>query len=417
MHIVYLSHRVPYPPDKGEKIRTYHQILFLMNLGHKVTVLAPIENEGEKKLAERLSKKLGVNVITRSLSFHGLRKAMALLKGEAMSFRHFYSPALRKDLDAINNSQKLDAIICTSAPMAKYLTQSPNLIAKHDSGSTKWLMDFMDLDSEKWQQYHRVANGIMRWIYAREAKLIRNEELKIYDGFDTAFFISQNEVDLFSQFLVDNVKLHAAGNGLDTTQFYPPTNPVKTVNPVFLFTGVMDYKPNEDAVLWFFDAIWPDVVRQWPNAKYIIAGMQPSGKIKALGNQPGVTVTGYVEDMLPFFHGATMFVAPFRLARGVQNKILQAFACGLPVVTTSKGAEGINCQHKKHLLVGDTEQEILKHIKYLVEHQDFARIMASEALNLIRQSYSWEGQLKVLDNALSFRKTETGEVKEAVEAR
>ncbi|MHA7881215.1 MAG: TIGR03087 family PEP-CTERM/XrtA system glycosyltransferase [Saccharospirillum sp.] len=400
MNILYLSHRVPYPPQKGEKIRTYHQIRSLVQAGHRVTVMAPVESAQEAAHGIALAEHLGTEVITRPLPNAKVRKLLALFRNRAISLQHFYSPLLQQALNAWSLDYTPDAVVCTGAAMAEYLLQSDALQNAHNQGQTRWLMDFMDLDSDKWTQYASLTRFPMRLVYKREARLVAAQERTIYDAFDASFFISQNEVTLFERRIQDSQKLHVSGNGLDTQAFYPSVDTPNSQHPIFLFAGVMDYKPNEDAVLWFAQALWPTLQQRHPDAEFIIAGMQPSTKIQNLAELKGITVTGYVDDILPYFHRATVFVAPFRLARGVQNKILQAFACGLPVVTTSKGAEGINCQHTQHLLIGDTEAELLQHIQTLINEPQLAKELSEAALSLIQHQYSWESQLEPLVRAL-----------------
>jgi len=146
-------------------------------------------------------------------------------------------------------------------------------------------------------------------------------------------------------------------------------------------------------VLWFVKTQWPEVRARWPDARFVIAGMTPSNRVQALAEHDGIEVTGYVTDILPYYHRADVFIAPFRLARGVQNKILQAFACGVPVVTTGKGAEGIACQHNEHLLVGETPDAMIEAIDRLVNNADLVQRLKNNALSLVQQSYSWQGQL------------------------
>jgi sugar transferase (PEP-CTERM/EpsH1 system associated) len=265
------------------------------------------------------------------------------------------------------------------------------------------LMDFMDLDSDKWQQYADHASWPMRWVYQREAKLVCRAEHQIYQQFDHCFFISDNEVQLFARQLYDASKVSALANGLDTSAFYPATYPANPTPPVFLFVGVMNYKPNEDAVLWFVESMWPEVRKRHPDARFVIAGMSPSSRIQQLAEQKGVEVTGYVDDILPYFHKASIFIAPFRLARGVQNKILQAMACGLPVITTPLGAEGIDCEPGVHLLTAVTDADFIDRIEQVLQDSEIRSTLQSKGPELIRQHYSWEGVLQMLPHWLEYR--------------
>jgi len=240
-------------------------------------------------------------------------------------------------------------------------------------------------------------------VYGREARLINRVELRSYQRFDECFFISANEVDLFSMQLPENRKLSVLGNGINTSSFFPVREEDAARKPTFLFTGVMNYKPNEDAVLWFVDVLWERIRAEWPDAEFIIAGMDPSSRIKQLGKLPGITVTGLVEDIVPFYQKADIFVAPFRIARGVQNKILQALACGLPVITTRLGLEGINATPGEDILVADTEQEFFEAIKKILETETLYNSLSLNGVELIQREYSWDSVLQGLAKAIEVK--------------
>jgi sugar transferase (PEP-CTERM/EpsH1 system associated) len=272
--------------------------------------------------------------------------------------------------------------------MAEYIYQSS--IIKRSNTKLRILMDFMDLDSDKWQQYAHISNWPMKSIYQREAKLLSHYEAKITHDFDCCFFITDDEVELFKA-RVDNAgKVLTLGNGIDTKNFMPATVAPNNTAPVLLFTGVMDYKPNVDAVLWFVEQVWPTILVKYPDAQFIIAGMNPCSSVSELSKMQGITVTGYVDDILPYYHQADYFVAPFRLARGVQNKVLQAFACGLPVISSPMGAEGIACQEDHDILLANSAIEFVERIQYLVQNKALTEQLIINALSLVRQHYSWQ---------------------------
>ncbi len=399
MKIIYLSHRIPFPADKGEKIRTFHQLKYLLSQGFDITVLSPVSDDNEVLFATQLEQALPLRVVTARLGPAWLRKLKGLISRQALSVSHFYSSALAEKLTETVRTSLPDAIVCTSSAMACYLEslRQKQLIPS----SCRVLMDFMDLDSDKWQQYAAQSSGPWRWIYQREARLIDNAEQMAHANFDHCFFISANETNLFCARLGTSAKVSVLANGIDTQEFYPAHKPLNAAAPVFLFTGVMDYLPNEDAVLWFVKSCWQQVLQQWPAARFIIAGMQPSQKIQQLARIQGITVTGYVNDILPYYHQADVFIAPFRLARGVQNKILQAMACGIPVITTTLGAEGIACRHGEHLLLADDEQEILRQITAVLTKPELYGALQQAGPALIQQTYSWEGVLQALPALLT----------------
>ena len=363
MEIVFLSHRVPFPPNKGEKIRTYYQVKHLAAQGHKVVVFSPVENEEDIGNAQQLKQALCEEVI-----YHRKPNALSHLKGLAtnkpLSVTNFHSQGLQQKLEQYLSSNRVNAIICTSSSMAEYVFK----LDKQYLDNTRLIMDFMDLDSDKWHQYTQMKPFPMNSVYQREAKLLSAYEQRIHREFDASFFISKNEVDLFLKTEQDLGKLHVVANGLDTSSFQPVDNKPAT-GPNLLFTGVMDYLPNIDAVCWFVENVWPALREKLPEAKFFIAGMNPSSKVKALESYPGVVVTGFVDDIRPYFDQAHIFVAPFRIARGVQNKVLQAFASGLPTVGTVMAAEGINCNNGEHMLITESAEDMLNSIVWLTTQQ------------------------------------------------
>lgn len=398
-----LSHRIPFPANKGEKIRTFHQIQYLVDCGHEITVLAPYEHADEIGYGRALEERLETKVIMFPLRAKWLRLARGLVTNDALTLSYFYSAGLQTAFDRLLSSGEYDAVLCTGSAMATYVFRNPELARRDTPAQPRLIMDFMDLDSDKWRQYQASSGLPMKLVYGREAKLINRVELRSYELFDECFFISANEVDLFSRQLTENRKLRVLGNGIDTNAFFPAREVGSAHKPVFLFAGVMNYKPNEDAVLWFVDALWERIRAEWPDAEFIIAGMDPSSRIKQLGREPGITVTGFVEDIVPFYQGADVFVAPFRLARGVQNKILQALACGLPVITTRLGLEGINAKPGEDILVADTGQEFFEATKKLLETEDLYSSLSVNGEELIQREYSWNSVLQGLARAIEVK--------------
>jgi sugar transferase (PEP-CTERM/EpsH1 system associated) len=401
--ILVLSHRIPFPPNKGEKIRTYHQIQFLASRGHEIVVLSPYEGEAESGFARELERELSIEVMMFPLRAKWLRLLWGLATNRPLTVSYFYSSELQRAFDDLVASSKCDAVLCTSSAMASYVFRSEGLAKERGLPGTRLIMDFMDLDSDKWNQYQANSALPMSLVYSREARLVSRLETDSYQAFDACFFVSANESLLFAEQLPESSKVRVMGNGIDTDVFFP--DPIRQVSghPVFLFTGVMNYRPNEDAVEWFVDAVWPSILSAWPEAEFIVAGMDPSPKIQQLGKIKGITITGFVQDIVPFYQKATVFVAPFRLARGLQNKILQSLACGLPVVTTSLGLEGINAKDGIDLLVADGEQEFITKIERLMTEPSLYRRLSENGPRLIQREHSWSSILRDLADAVEVR--------------
>lgn len=390
-----VAQRVPYPPNKGEKLRTYHQIARLVQLGYDVTVHALQHDEQDISDAEALSKELGIAVHTYPLKAKWRRYLWSLARGQALSVGAFYSKGLQKKVNDLLKRHE-DVMLFSASSLSYYVFAGAGR-----EGSPHLLMDFMDVDSDKWAQYASMASFPMSWIYRRESEKIKSLESKTNQQFTQTFLIADEEVALFHNNVCHHKEVKVLGNGLDFKRFYPAKTEEPNSNPNFLFTGVMDYKPNIDAVCWFVEHCWPGIKAHTPQATFIIAGMNPSEKIKALAKDKSIQVTGFVDDILPYFHKATAFVAPFRMARGVQNKVLQASACALPIITTSMGAEGIPFASEQTMYVANTDEDFIASCVDVVNNPVRANQKAQQGFTAIREAYSWEQQLKPLEDTLA----------------
>lgn len=397
MNILFLSHRIPFPPNKGEKIRTFHQLKHLANSGHNVSVVAPYEDDVELDYFSALKEEYCQHVVGIKLGHKIPRLLKGLFNSKALSVANFYSADLQTAFDDILRKHSFDAIICSASSMAEYVFKSNNL---HSENRPVLLMDFMDLDSDKWRQYSEKSVFPMKWVYQRETKLISRFEIEIAKKFNACFFITESEKSLFCKAEGAGENIYAVENGMDTRAFKPAPNKVFPDQPILLFTGVMDYAPNIDAVVWFVENVWQKVLEKWPQAKFYIAGMSPTEKVKALSAKQGVVITGFVDDILPYFDQASVFVGPFRIARGVQNKVLQAFACGLPVITTSMGAEGIRCKDGDSVLLAQSPDDFLQQLINLNENDTLRNEITENALQVIHQHYAWESVLRPFEDVL-----------------
>jgi sugar transferase (PEP-CTERM/EpsH1 system associated) len=398
VNILLLSHRVPFPPNKGEKIRTFYQLKCLSELGHQIHLFSPYENKADLAHFNTLAETLCTTVKAAPLKHKALRLVKGIAKNQSLSIANFYDKNLQRHVDLFLSDNTVDAILCTASSMAEYIFKSS--VLKTINKKPLLIMDFMDVDSDKWGQYKQNSPFPMSMIYAREQYLLSKYEKRIVEQFDACYLIAQAEVTLFNQQVIQSDKVQVMGNGLDTIAFYPAKEKEANPYPIFLFTGVMDYKPNVDAVVWFAEKCWGDIIKQHPRARFIIAGMNPNRDVMKLVDLTGIEVTGFVDDILPYYHQADIFVAPFRLARGVQNKVLQAFSCALPVISTPMGAEGIRCQADRDILIASSPEQFIQQANKLIDQPTLAQSIGESALQIIQQHYSWPSQLQPLVNLL-----------------
>ncbi len=399
MDLLFLSQRVPFPPNKGEKIRTFHQIDYLSKQ-HEIAVFTPAASPKEVKYFQQLARKycsLGGSTAPTSKT----KLLKGLIQNKPLSVANFYSVTLQRQFDERLAQGDIDAIVCTASSMAEYIFRSKSLRNLTIKGEQpKLVMDFMDLDSDKWAQYQKLKPFPLSLIYQRERYLLQKYERRIYDAFDASLFISKDEIALFARELNNADKLHCIANGIDTNLYTPGETAQTDAPPILLFTGVMDYLPNEDAVIWFAEAMLPAIRRSIPNVQFVIAGMNPSKAVLRLAEHPGVVVTGFVEDIMPYYHDATVFVAPFRLARGVQNKVLQAFACGLPTLMTPMGNEGIDANNGTECMLASNPKEFIDGALTLLNDPALRLQIGTNARQKAINDFSWSAQLSKLEALL-----------------
>ena len=396
MNIAVLSHRLPFPPNKGEKIRTYNQLDHLRLEGCKVTLFCMLESQEDIDLAKQYEHETGFTIVGVKSGFQKLAMLIGLFSGRAFSVSNFYNRALQKHFNDFAKNNPIDTIFCTSSSMAEYVFKG-DLRIRNPHESRRDLVDFMDLDSDKWRQYREISSFPMSLVYLYEETMLARYESKIQQRFDECIFISSNETILFAQQLDNQAKnLKVIGNGVDLTAFRPPNSPRQHGAKKLLFSGVMDYLPNENAMLWFVENVWPKLTTKHPDVQLVIAGMNPTPSIKKLGEDKRITVTGFVDDMLVYYHEANVFVAPFQIARGVQNKILQSFACGLPVVTTPIGAEGIDCHDGTDCLIASNPHDFVEKINILFEDKGCYENISANATKLVNDHFTWDASNRKL---------------------
>jgi sugar transferase (PEP-CTERM/EpsH1 system associated) len=387
MKILYLCQRIPYPPDRGDRIAAFHQIRHLRNK-HDV-VVGSLATGGSAKNVDGLVKELGVRVICSNQSvihqIHGM--AQSMLWGRPLTLGHFKNRNLQRRINALLSQERFDAILVFSSSMAQYVEFVRDIPR---------IMHFCDLDSQKWTDLSESRKGPMRWIYSREGRLLLKYERKIAHAFNYSCFVTDHEAQLFRKYIPD-VPVNVLENGVDVDFFSSlPWSP-SDLNLVFV--GVMDYPPNVEAVTYFVEKIWPSFITKHKHARFRIVGSRPSRSVQRLASQPGIEVTGYVSDIRPYLASATMLVAPLEIARGVQNKVLEAMAAGVPVLTTPVVAKGLPPGAESAVFV-EERSAFSSALLDLAANQDACKKKAADAQDLIMRSGSWEHKLGQLDRLL-----------------
>jgi sugar transferase (PEP-CTERM/EpsH1 system associated) len=409
-HLLFLVHRIPYPPNKGDKIRSYHLLKHLAQRYH-VHLGTFVDDPDDWQYVDT------VKALCRSTHFAALssrsarlRSLPALASNRALSLDYYRNAGLKKWVDELlaatpaSPQSPITRVLVFSSAMAQYA---------QDERLQRRLIDFVDIDSDKWQQYSEKKSWPMNWVYRREARCLLQYERQIADRFDVSLFVSRAEAELFRR--LAPASAHKTGffnNGVDIDYFSPAhvfDNPYPGATaadgPVMVFTGAMDYWPNIDAVQWFARDILPQIrARQGhADARFYIVGSRPAPQVLALAALPGVHVTGTVPDVRPYLAHARCAVAPLRVARGIQNKVLEAMAMQMAVLVSPQALEGIDARPGTDLVLAGDAAEFADAACALLADQDHLKQLGACARRKIESSYGWDAQLAVLDQLLESR--------------
>ncbi|MGN8000610.1 TIGR03087 family PEP-CTERM/XrtA system glycosyltransferase [Sphingomonas sp. 22176] len=388
--ILFLAHRIPFPPDRGDKIRAYHLLRHLAR-NHRVHLVAFADDPEDLRHQDGLTPYTATRTIVWRDAPTVWTGARALLQHRPVSLVAFADPAVRRAVDALLAAEPIDTIFLFSSQMAQYLPPQPK---------QQVIMDFVDMDSAKFAAYAKDARGPMALVHKREASLLLAHERRVAGAADASLFVSEAEAALFRTH-TNADRVHAIENGIDTV-FYDPSGWFETIGgkgPLLVFTGQMDYRPNIEAVTWFADKVFPRIRRAHPEARFAIVGRAPTPAVYALAERPGVLVTGTVPDVRDWLAAGALVVAPLQLARGIQNKVLEGMAMARAVVASPAAAEGID--HAGTLCVAEGADAFGDAVLRLLDDPDTATALGASARARVIARYSWDARLAPLDALLA----------------
>jgi polysaccharide biosynthesis protein PslH len=326
----------------------------------------------------------------------------ALAKGTPVSLTSFGSRTMQDYVDQVLASGKISHIFVFSGQMAQYVPAD---------FAGRIVMDFVDVDSAKFESYAGEGSGFMRWINAREGTKLSAFEAEVAKRADASLFVSDAEAALFRQRSGAN-NVAALGNGIDTV-LYNPAAKIKKLHPVFpdpliVFTGQMDYRPNIEAVADFAHNAFPAIRAAHPETTFAIVGRNPTQAVVDLSMLPGVMVTGAVDDVRTWLNGADVVVAPLRIARGIQNKVLEAMAMARPVVASTAAAEGIDAVDGQHFRVAKDVAEEAQVVSDLLADTKKRLVLGKAAREHVVAHYGWDQQLAALDGIMGISPPASG---------
>ncbi len=398
MNILLFSHRTPYPPHKGNQIRPFNVLTSLVARGHNVHLLAFAEGEEEMATKAKLEEYCtSATLIPLNRMAGNVKALLSLPTNTPPSVAYFNSSALRREVKRLIAAHNIEAMVVYSSTMSQYV---PPEFRAHT------VVDMADVDSEKWLDYAKEKRPPMSWIYNIEGQRLRRYEYWIVRNFGYSSLHTQREINVLTELTADErKKLIPITNGVDLEKFRPdvflpfapeqvPENERQFFSdehaPRIVFTGAMDYYPNAEACVWFANAIFPTIRAQHPNAQFLIVGSKPTPQVVELNQLPGVLVTGFVDDVRPYLAAAKVCVIPLRIARGVQNKALEAMASGRAVIATPDVITGVGATAPDHLLMARNEQEFADAV-WQVLRDDALRIrLETAAREFVVRECSWQ---------------------------
>ncbi len=389
MRVFFVCQRVPFPPDRGDKITTYNEVRHLATK-HEVHVFCLADGREDLVNASELRvRTASVTAIPISAVHSKVRALRALFGTEPLSVAMLREPTLHAAIRLRFADLKPDVIMVYSSNVAQFA---------EPFACTRRIMQFAELDSLKFRDYAMRSRPPMQWVYALEARRLLNYERRIARTFSHSLVCTDMEAHDFHAQIPD-VLVSTVRNGVDLEYFRSADVPRQPAS--LIFTGVMNYAPNVDAVYWFCTEILPLIRKEVPQATLTICGRRPSKAVQRLGRSTGVTVTGAVPDVRSYLDGAQVFVAPLRLARGIQNKLLEAMAMGLPVVTSRAARRATAIPDGEGIMAADGPDEFAAHVVRLLRDSPYRATMGRKARAAMERSYTWAAQLEILDSVLA----------------
>ncbi len=380
--LLYLVHRIPYPPNKGDKIRSFHFLKALADQ-YEVYLGAFVDDPLDEQYIGHLQPFCkAVFCIDLDPRLGKIKSLQGLLTAQALSLPYYRDLRMQQWVDQAIAEQGIERALIFSSPMAQYVEKHTGL---------HLVADFVDVDSDKWRQYAESKSWPANWVYRREAKKLLDFERRVAQRADNTLFVSEQEANLFKDLASESsAKIGYVNNGVDVDFFNPhldyPT-PYANDIKVIVFTGAMDYWANVDAVHWFVELVFPLVKQCHPSTRFYIVGSKPTKTVLQLADADNaIVVTGKVDDVRAYIAHAHLVVAPLRIARGIQNKVLEAMAMARPVVVTSAAMEGIQGHDKLKVQIADAPDKFAEQVGVFLA-QPF--LSMPENRQYVQTDFSW----------------------------
>jgi sugar transferase (PEP-CTERM/EpsH1 system associated) len=393
---LFLCHRLPFPPNKGDKIRSHALLKHLAKRG-PVHVACFIDDPDDLQYRADVRRLAGGECLFESVdkATKWRRAIAAVVGGESVTTAFYSSPGMQKWISEIVATENICSAIVFGSAMAQYLL-------KHRALCRRAIFDMVDVDSDKWRQYAEASVGPKRWIFAREANAIAKLEREAAQAFGRTLLVSPFEADTFRRLAPEcAARIDTLSNGVDLEYFSPGpfASPFPQDERPIVMTGHMDYRPNYDGALWLANDVAPLLFAEFPRAHLYFVGANPPAALRGIAG-PRITVTGRVDDVRPYIQGAAVIVAPLLIARGVQNKVLEAMAMKKCVVATREATRALAVESGRQLWIAYNARSFADAIAAAIRSPDRQAVMDS-AREYVERHHDWGTIMSRLDTVLA----------------
>jgi sugar transferase (PEP-CTERM/EpsH1 system associated) len=389
--LLFLVHRIPYPPNKGDKIRSFH-ILRHLSSSFRIYLGCFVDDPSEQRYIAPLREFCAeVFCVPLSPAKKAIRALRAIALGQSFTEAIYRDARLRAWAENVAVTRNIRNVFVFCSAMSPYVRNS-------DPG-TRVVTDMVDVDSEKWGTYASFAVWPVRLLYRLEQRRVRALEKRAVAACEHALFVSKAEADLFLELVPEGAgRVGFLENGVDLDLFDPAlvfASPFPVGSSPIVFTGAINYRPNVDAVEWFAGEVFPAIRQACAGAEFWIAGANPVAGVRRLAKEPGIRVAGAVADVRPYLANAHCVVAPMRMARGVQNKVLEAMAMAKPVVLTPAALEGLSAIPGREVVIASNPSEFADRVLEALSGR--CSEIGFAARRRVERDHCWSRNLKVLD--------------------
>jgi sugar transferase (PEP-CTERM/EpsH1 system associated) len=389
LKILYICHRFPFPPKRGGKIRPFNMIKHLSGAGHEVTVASLARTPGEAEEGRGIAPHCAhFEMAVVSNPVQAARMVLRVPTPVPSSMGYFYSPDLARKVRELLARERFDLIFVHCSSVAQYVS---------GARGTPKILDFGDMDSQKWLEYARYKPFPLSAGYWLEGRKLEREERRLAGVFDLCTATTRAEWETLEGYRTQ-VATDWFPNGVDSAYFSPTGEPYDA--DTICFVGRMDYYPNQECMYDFCALTLPLIQARRPQTKLLIVGADPSQAVRKLGERPGVTVTGSVPDVRPYLQRSALMVAPLNIARSTQNKILEAMAAGVPVVTSGAAAGGVDAVAQEHFLVANAPKEHAAAVLRILEDRGERARLAAAGRDRMLSHHAWERSMQRLDRII-----------------